>query len=59
MAQNKLSKIYTPKQIEVLQATQRQDWFMLLLDGAQRSGKTILNNDLFLMVLIIYLSFYF
>ena len=52
MAQNKLSKIYTPKQIEVLQATQQQDWFMLLLDGAQRSGKTILNNDLFLMELI-------
>lgn len=46
-----LSKIYTPKQIEVLKSTRREDWFMMFLHGAKRSGKTIINNDLFMMEL--------
>ena len=46
-----LSDIYTPKQIEVLKSTRREDWFMMFLHGAKRSGKTIINNDLFMMEL--------
>ena len=46
-----LSKIYTPKQIEVLKSTRREDWFMMFLHGAKRSGKTMINNDLFMMEL--------
>lgn len=43
-----LSKIYTPKQIEILKACRNSDWFMLINHGATRSGKTQLDNDLFL-----------
>lgn len=49
---SKLSKLYTDKQIQILKDTQRQDWFMLINHGAKRTGKTILNNDLFLRELI-------
>lgn len=47
-----LDRIYTPKQIEVLKACRNADWFMLINHGAKRSGKTILDNDLFLQELI-------
>lgn len=47
----RLKEIYTDKQIEILRKTQSQDWFMLINHGAKRSGKTVLNNDLFLMEL--------
>lgn len=47
-----LKDLYTKKQIEVLKETQKSDWFMLINHGAKRSGKTILNNDLFLMELM-------
>ena len=43
-----LSNIYTPKQIEILKACRNTDWFMLINHGAKRSGKTQLDNDLFL-----------
>ena len=43
-----LSKIDTPKQIEILKACRNSDWFMLINHGAKRSGKTQLDNDLFL-----------
>lgn len=43
-----LSNIYTPKQIEILKACRNSDWFMLINHGAKRSGKTQLDNDLFL-----------
>lgn len=43
-----LKKIYTDKQIEVLKQLKEKDWFMLGLHGAKRSGKTVLNNDVFL-----------
>lgn len=46
-----LSKIYTPKQIEILKACRNSDWFMLINHGAKRSGKTQLDNDLFLVEL--------
>ena len=47
-----LLKIYTEKQLEILQETKKKDWFMLINHGAKRSGKTVLNNDLFLQELI-------
>ena len=43
-----LSNIYTPKQIEILKDCRNTDWFMLINHGAKRSGKTQLDNDLFL-----------
>lgn len=46
-----ISDIYTEKQLEVLKTTQNQDWFILGNDGAKRSGKTVINNDLFLLEL--------
>lgn len=47
-----LSALYTDKQINILKATEHRDWFMLINHGAKRTGKTILNNDLFLRELI-------
>lgn len=47
-----LSKAYSPKQIEVLKACHSSDWFMLINHGAKRSGKTQVDNDLFLQELI-------
>lgn len=46
-----LSDVYTKKQIDVLNATVNQDWFISILHGAKRSGKTKINNDLFLFEL--------
>ena len=46
-----LKDLYTNKQIEVLKTVKKDDWFMLINHGAKRSGKTVLNNDLFLMEL--------
>lgn len=47
-----LTNIYTEKQVHIINVTQNQDWFMLINSGAKRSGKTVLNNDLFLMELM-------
>ena len=47
-----LNNIYTPKQIEILKACRNTDWFMLINHGAKRSGKTQLDNDIFLQELI-------
>lgn len=47
-----LNKLYTPKQTEILKACRNNDWFMLINHGAKRSGKTQLDNDLFLQDLI-------
>ena len=49
---NNLNKIYTKKQQEIYSEVGSRDWFMLILHGAKRSGKTQLNNDLFLKELI-------
>lgn len=43
-----LSRLYTPKQVEILKQCRSSDWFMLINHGAKRSGKTQLDNDLFL-----------
>ena len=48
----KLNNIYTPKQIEILKACRSTVWFMLINHGAKRSGKTQLDNDIFLQELI-------
>lgn len=46
-----ISDIYSKKQIDVLKETVNKDWFIALLHGAKRSGKTKMNNDLFLFEL--------
>lgn len=43
-----LNKLYTPKQIEILKRTNTGDFFILGLHGAKRTGKTVINNDIFL-----------
>lgn len=46
-----ISDIYSKKQIDVLKQTVNKDWFIALLHGAKRSGKTKINNDSFLFEL--------
>ena len=43
-----LNDLYSPKQQQVLKRAMSKDFFMLINHGAKRSGKTILDNDLFL-----------
>ncbi len=52
MNNKNLDTIYTPKQQEIYSRCVNHDWFMLINHGAKRSGKTILNNDLFLQELL-------
>ncbi|ACV28862.1 phage terminase, large subunit, PBSX family [Anaerococcus prevotii] len=47
-----IDKVYTKKQQEIYRDVGSKDWFILILHGAKRSGKTQLNNDLFLRELI-------
>lgn len=47
-----IDKIYSKKQQEIYKFVGSRDWFMLILHGAKRSGKTQLNNDLFIRELI-------
>ncbi len=48
---NNLKTVFTEKQITVLQELKKEDWFITTLHGAVRSGKTYLNNFIFLMEL--------
>ncbi|MBR8748707.1 hypothetical protein IX317_000366 [Fusobacterium sp. DD29] len=48
---NNIKLLYTDKQIEALKSTNKNFW-VLIQHGAKRAGKTISNNDLFLMELI-------
>src|SRR5690625_319312 len=48
----KLDAIYTKKQQEIYHRCISDDFFMLINHGAKRTGKTILNNDLFLRELL-------
>lgn len=43
--------LYTDKQSNIIRYVTNNDYFMLINHGAKRTGKTILNNDLFLMEL--------
>ena len=45
---NKLAKLYHDKQYSVLEYALNNDYFMLINHGAKRTGKTIINNDIFL-----------
>lgn len=45
---NKLPKLYHDKQYKILNFALNNDFFMLINHGAKRTGKTILDNDLFL-----------
>src|SRR5690625_1543393 len=49
---NKLDAIYTKKQQDIYHRCINGDFFMLINHGAKRTGKTILNNDLFLRELL-------
>lgn len=43
-----LNNLYTPKQLDTLRFAMNNDYFMLINHGAKRTGKTVLDNDLFL-----------
>lgn len=43
-----LNDLYHKKQIEVMNFAMTNDFFMLINHGAKRTGKTILDNDLFI-----------
>ena len=43
-----LNDLYSPKQQAVLRYAMNNDYFMLINHGAKRSGKTVIDNDLFL-----------
>lgn len=45
------NKLYTKKQMEALE-TILKDFWLLLLHGAKRSGKTVVNDDIFIQELI-------
>lgn len=46
-----IDELYSPKQQSVLKFALNTDFFMLINHGAKRSGKTIIDNDLFLFEL--------
>ena len=46
--QNALDKIYNKKQQEVLRYHYNNDYFILINHGAVRSGKTHVDNDIFI-----------
>lgn len=43
-----LNELYTPKQLDTFRFAVNNDYFMLINHGAKRTGKTVLDNDLFL-----------
>ena len=43
-----LNNLYTPKQLDTFRFAVNNDYFMLINHGAKRTGKTVLDNDLFL-----------
>lgn len=47
-----MNSIYTPKQQKIYKRCISDDYFMLINHGAKRTGKTILNNDLFIRELL-------
>lgn len=47
-----LNKFYTKKQLDVLRFVFNNDFFILGLHGAKRSGKTVVNNDVFISELL-------
>jgi PBSX family phage terminase large subunit len=51
MTNNNIDVLYSQLQQEVLKFAINNDFFMLINHGAKRSGKTIIDNDLFLLEL--------
>lgn len=51
MMSNNISALYSPQQQKVLKFALQNDFFMLINHGAKRSGKTIIDNDIFLFEL--------
>ena len=51
MNKKNIDALYSKKQQEVLKFAATNDFFMLINHGAKRSGKTVIDNDLFLMEL--------
>lgn len=49
---NNLVEIYSPKQVQIVKECRSRDWFLLINSGAKRSGKTVINNDLWLQELM-------
>lgn len=47
-----LTNLYAPKQLKVLNHVWNRDFFICGLHGAKRSGKTVINNDVFISELI-------
>lgn len=47
-----LNELYSPKQQDVLKRSREKDWFMMINHGAVRAGKTVVDNDLFMMELL-------
>lgn len=45
---NKLSHQFTEKQYQIYRDVMKKDWFLCILYGAKRTGKTIFNNYMFL-----------
>lgn len=43
-----LNKVYTERQLDVLKRVWNDDFFICGLHGAKRSGKTVVNNDVFI-----------
>ncbi len=46
--EEKLLKIYTPKQLEIKSRVLKSDWRIMVNHGAVRAGKTHINNEVFL-----------
>lgn len=46
-----VKELYTSKQVQVLRTLKRKDWRLLINYGAVRSGKTVVDNDVFLFEL--------
>jgi len=47
-----LTDLYSPKQLEALNRMWADDFFICGLHGAKRSGKTVVNNDVFISELL-------
>lgn len=52
MIKGELSNLYTDKQVQAIRAYTNEKFKILILTGAVRTGKTVVDNDIFLMELM-------
>lgn len=52
MIKGDLSNLYTDKQVQAIQAYTNERFKIMILTGAVRTGKTVVDNDIFLMELM-------